>query len=49
MDVGAASAPLKGIETIGCNADLNCIVLGVPQDVSEDGVNEAVLTSAKIH
>jgi hypothetical protein len=44
--VGAESAPLKGIDTIDCNADLTCVVLGIPQGVSEDGVNEAVLTNS---
>jgi hypothetical protein len=44
--VGAESAPLKGIDTIDCNANLTCIVLGIPQGVSEDGVNEAVLSNA---
>jgi photosystem II stability/assembly factor-like uncharacterized protein len=44
--VGAESAPLKGIDTIDCNANLTCIVLGIPRGVSEDGVNEAVLTNA---
>jgi photosystem II stability/assembly factor-like uncharacterized protein len=44
--VGAESAPLKGIDTIDCNTDLTCIVLGIPQGVSEDGLNEAVLTNA---
>jgi len=47
--VGSDSAPLKGIDTIDCNADLTCIVLGIPQGVSEDGVNEAVLTNAAAH
>jgi len=44
--VGAESAPLKGIDTIDCDANLTCIVLGISQGVSEDGVNEAVLTNA---
>jgi photosystem II stability/assembly factor-like uncharacterized protein len=47
--VGALSAPLKGIDTIDCNADLTCIVLGIPRGVSEDGVNEAVLTNTAGH
>jgi hypothetical protein len=47
--VGSDSAPLKGIDTIDCNPDLTCIVLGIPQGVSEDGVNEAVLTNAAVH
>jgi photosystem II stability/assembly factor-like uncharacterized protein len=46
-EVGAESAPLKGIDTIDCNSTLTCIVLGIPQGVSEDGVNEAVLTNAQ--
>jgi photosystem II stability/assembly factor-like uncharacterized protein len=45
--VGAESAPLKRIDTIDCNTKLTCIVLGIPQGVSEDGLNEAVLTNAK--
>jgi hypothetical protein len=28
---------------------LTCIVLGIPRGVSEDGVNEAVLTNAADH
>jgi len=44
--VGAESEPLKGIDTIDCNTNLTCIVLGIPQGVSEDGVNEAVLTNS---
>jgi photosystem II stability/assembly factor-like uncharacterized protein len=44
--VGAESAPLKGIDEIDCNASLTCVVLGVPAGVSEDGVNEAILTNA---
>jgi len=48
-EVGAESAPLKGVDTIGCNANLTCIVLGIPTGVSEDGVNEAVLTNAAGH
>ena len=44
--VGVESAPLKGIDEIYCNAGLTCLVLGVPAGVSEDGVNEAILTNA---
>jgi hypothetical protein len=47
--VGSDSAPLKGIDTIDCNADLTCVLLGIPEGVSEDGVNEAVLTNAPAH
>jgi photosystem II stability/assembly factor-like uncharacterized protein len=45
--VGAESAPLKRIDTIDCDTNLTCIVLGIPAGVSEDGVNEAVLTNAQ--
>jgi hypothetical protein len=44
--VGAESAPLKRIDEIDCNASLTCLVLGIPAGVSEDGVNEAILTNA---
>jgi len=44
--VGAESAPLKRIDEIDCNAGLTCVVLGIPAGVSEDGVNEAILTNA---
>jgi len=44
--VGAESAPLKGIDEIDCNSGLTCVVLGIPAGVSEDGVNEAILTNA---
>jgi len=44
--IGAESAPLKHIDEIDCNAGLTCLVLGVPAGVSEDGVNEAILTNA---
>ena len=44
--VGVESAPLKGIDEIDCNSGLTCVVLGIPAGVSEDGVNEAILTNA---
>jgi photosystem II stability/assembly factor-like uncharacterized protein len=44
--VGAESAPIKGIDGIDCNASLTCVLLGIPAGVSEDGVNEAILTNA---
>jgi hypothetical protein len=44
--VGAESAPLKGIGEIDCNTSLMCVVLGIPAGVSENGVNEAILTNA---
>lgn len=44
--VGAESAPLKRIDEIDCNSGLTCVVLGLPGGVSEDGINEAILTNA---
>jgi len=44
--VGAESAPLKRIDEIECNSSLTCVVLGIPAGVSEDGINEAILTDA---
>ena len=46
LAIGAESAPLQGIDQIDCNVDLTCLVLGVPAGVSQDGVNEAILTNA---
>ena len=45
MVVGTESAPLKGIDEIDCNTSLTCVVLGIPAGVSENGVNEAILTN----
>jgi hypothetical protein len=43
--IGAESKPLKGIDGIDCNTSLTCVALGIPAGVSEDGINEVVLTS----
>jgi photosystem II stability/assembly factor-like uncharacterized protein len=44
--IGAESAPLKGIDEVDCNTTLTCVILGIPAGVSENGVNEAILTNA---
>jgi hypothetical protein len=44
--IGAESAPLHGIDEVDCNTTLTCVILGIPAGVSEDGVNEAILTNA---
>jgi hypothetical protein len=37
---------LKGIDEVDCNTTLTCVILGIPAGVSENGVNEAILTNA---
>jgi hypothetical protein len=44
--IGAESAPLQGIDEVDCNTTLTCVILGIPAGVSENGVDEAILTNA---